>query len=270
MSHLIRTRLDPASAPSDKQDRFQNWLDSYQTVGTDSGYTEHAARKDDTMPAYDEFTGRFSVHEDVTTILTDLLDNRFPDVSWAVVHTRRDDAEASDYDADETYYDPELDNGVRSTPTFDRTGRFDLEYENIYAVVGGSEVTASAGTLSFDQPDDRATHDVFINSDGSLTLDAGDVQVATVEVHPGRIVDVTPAQFGLQSTDWDVHTTRGSPPSYFVDTSEPFPDRLEQDEVVRQFISSETQQALQDARDAGDVQTQLDHILDILDVIDLN
>jgi hypothetical protein len=272
MSHLIRARLDPSGAPSDKTTRFEEWLAAFETVGTDSGYTENPARPDGTAVAYDELVGRFAVGEDPDAVVDDLLNNRFPDASWLVVHTRQDDAEAEDLDSDETYYDPAMIDGVRSTPQFrlpDGGGLFSRDHGEVHAVVGGEEATAAAGTITVEQPDSPTTYEVRAAADGSLSVDGSGVLVATVECDPGRIRSVEPEAFSLPSTEFTQDTVRGSPPAYIADESEPFPDRLSRTEVVREHISEETSQALKDARNNGNTQEQLDHILDVLDVIDL-
>jgi len=243
MSHLIRARLDPSGAPSNKTTRFEEWLAAFETVGTDSGYTENPARPDGTAVAYDELVGRFAVDEDPDAVVGDLLNNRFPDASWLVVHTRQDDAEAGDLDPDETYYDPAMADGVRSTPSFrlpDGGGLFSRDHGKVHAVVSGEEVTAAAGTVEVEQPDSPTTYKLRVAADGSLSVGGSGALVATIECDPGRIRSVEPEPFSLPTTEFVQDTVRGSPPPYIEDESEPFPDRVDPDYFARNYVSEGT------------------------------
>jgi len=269
MSYVIRTRLDPIDAPSDKQQRFKDWLSSFDTVLDDSEYREIEARADGTMPAYDEAVARFDVREDINTILTALTEDHFPAVEWFVVHVRRDDREAdkSEYQDNPDYYDPEPTDGVRAPVSIERDGMFDLAYEDIHVVVNNSDVTVPAGSVSINEPTGVQQETLYATAEGEVSFESG-IRLADVQCHPGKIVAVETTEFSLRDSDWTTHSTRGSPPSYLADPDESFPERTGETEIVRERISADTEQQILDARDAGDVQAQIDQILDILNVID--
>ena len=268
MSHQIRVRLDPSDAPSNGKDKFKSWTSEFTTVAGDSYYNKNQARQDGTLEAYHEFAATFSIQEDIDTITSVLLNDYFPNAEWLVVHEIKTDSEANFVEDDKTYYSNELQNGLRATPRFSRDGLFSLSYKDIHVVSDGSEISSKSGTIEFDKPKSKTTHTVYAGSDGEVNIDTG-VPVAEVEVHPGKIVSVDVYEFELETTDWSIHTVRGNSPSYFENPGESFPEPSDQTPVVRQFITDEKRQKIVDARDNGDIQTQLDHVLDILDVIDI-
>jgi len=267
MAHQIRVRLNPADVPTDAQTRFDNLQADHRTVTTGS-YESMSPRPDGTRVGYVELNAYFDVREDVRTIIDDLTNNHFPNVAWLVVQHRETPAEGDAERQDPTYYDPDMTSGL-CAPVSVSADQHTLSYGDVAAVVGGSEVSATAGTLTVKPPADSPRADTLtIESDGSVVLNGDGAAVATLETHPGKIVSVEPADFSIPTSDWATEVTRGTPPTYLADPAEPMPDPLPTTEVIREHISDETADALRTARDAGDVQTQLDHILDVLDVID--
>jgi hypothetical protein len=268
MAHHIRAYLDPADAPTDAQTRFDAWQADHRTVTT-GRYDDVPTRPDGTRVGYIELNAYFDVRDDPTAIISDFTDNHFPSVSWLVVQHRETAAEGDAERQDTAYYDADMTNGLRAPVTVS-ANQHTLEYGDVAAVVGGSEVSAAAGSLTIDPPADSPRADTLtIESDGSVVLHGDGATVATLETHPGKIVSVDAAEFTVPTSAWSTKVTRGTPPTYLSDPAEPMPDPLTNTEVVREHISPETADALRSARDNGDVQAQLDHILDVLDVIDL-
>jgi hypothetical protein len=273
MSYLVRARLDPNTVSGDKQQKFDDWVAEHDDVLDDSEYRSISKRQDGTMEAYDELTGRFSVNSDVNAIVSSLVGDYYTDCDWLVVHTRKEDSEASEttYIQDSTYYEPGMSNGLRSDVTVDKTDSYTVSYDSVEAVVGGSEVSSASGQITVDEPDDEAKIvNLTVESDGSVVVDGSGYSFATVEVHPAKIVSIETEEFALESTDWgDAVEVRGSPSDYLVDESIDFPDRKQSEYVDRVNLSQDTANAILTARDNNNTQEQIDHILDVLDVIDL-
>lgn len=268
MAHHIRVRFNPTDAPTDAQTRFDSWQTDHHTV-TAGSYENVPPRPDGTRVGHVELNAYFDVRDDPQAIISDLTDNHLPSVSWLVVQHRETFAEGDAKRQDTAYYDPGMTNGLRA-PVVVSADQHIVEYGNVAAVVGGTEVSAPSGTLTVDPPADSPRADTLtIESDGSVVLNGDGAVVATLETHPGKIVSVDAAEFSVPTSDWTTELTRGTPPTYLSDPTEPMPDPLTNTEVVREHISPETADALRTARDSGDVQAQLDHILDVLDVIDL-
>lgn len=111
---------------------------------------------------------------------------------------------------------------------------------------------------------------MYVSTDGSIET-SGDLRISTTDIHPGKIVEIEPMVFELATSEFgDPVFVEGDPPAPFVDDSEEFPPEPPNQPVERQRISGETRQNILDARDNGDVQKQIDHVLDILDVLDLD
>lgn len=268
MAHHIHAYLDTTDAPTDAQTRFDNWQADHRTVTTGS-YEIVSPRPDGTRIGYVELNAYFDVRDDPQAIISDFTDNHFPNVSWLVVQHRETAAEGDAEQQDTAYYDPSMTNGLRAPVTV-TTNQHTIEYGDVAAVVGGSEVSALSGTLTVDAPTDSPRADTLtIESDGSVVPNGDGATVATLETHPGKINSVEAAEFSVPTSDWTTEVTRGTPPTYLSDPTEPMPVPLTNTEVVREHISEETADALRTARDSSDVQAQLDHILDVLDVIDL-
>jgi len=219
------------------------------------------------LQGYIEFRADLPATTDRQAAIDALTTDHFPDANWLVVHARHTNAERDDYADDPGYYDPGTD-GLLADPVFEHDGHT-LSWEDIYIRYAGSNHTIPAGERAFDAPEsDPRTVTLYATTDGTLA-ESGAVEVATVEIHPAKIVNVDAEQFTLPESEYSQAFVRGDPPTHFADESVAFPERLESKPVERQFISSDTEQAILNARDAGDTQAQIDHILDVLDVIDL-
>lgn len=268
MAHHIRAYLDPTDAPTDAQTRFDNWQADHRTVAAGS-YEDVPARPDGTAVGYIELNAYFDLRDDAATIISDLTDNHFPSVSWLVVQHRETDAEGETERENTAYYGSAKTDGLRAPVTVS-AAQHTVKWGDVAAVVGGSEVSAASGSLTIDPPSDTERTDALtIESDGSVAVNGSGYEFATLTVHPGKVVGLETAAFEVPTSAWTTEVTRGTPPTYLSDPTESMPDRLPPEAVDRTHISSETADALRTARDNGDVQAQLDHILDVLDVIDL-
>lgn len=233
MSHKIRGRLDPEDAPDDKQTRFEDWVAEFDTVLDDDGYREIEARDDGTRPAYDEFVARFDIRESVDEIVETLTEAYFPDVEYFVVHTRQDDAELEAKADDPDYYDPALETGLRTQPRIQRSWRFTLEYDSLYILVDGEEISIEGDYLDIEPPESgRDEVGVFASADGEVGFD-GDVEIARLDVHPGKIVSIDTADFSLPTSEWEQQMVRGDPPDYLANESVGFPDPVPLGDRVR-------------------------------------
>lgn len=240
MAHDIRFRLDPTAAPSDAAERVETWRSQFRPILPDRGtdYRTVDARGDGTRPAYAECRQLFDCRDDRAAILADLTETAFPDASWFVVHARRNDAELadSDYADDPDYYPPGQTNGLRAPVTMHRSGRFGVDYDAIHYLIDGTRHTVSAGTYRFDPPErDPEAVDLYADADETLGT-GGSVHVATVTVHPGKIVDIDTASVPQTTEEWGApDLTRGEPPTPLVDDSDSFPDPVPVNDRIAQL-----------------------------------
>lgn len=239
MAHEIRVRLHPDDAPTDASTQYENWRDSYRPILAEQSinYRSVPARGDGTRPAYDEFRVFFDQRDDRASILTDLVDNYFPTVSWFVVHARRNDAELSDptYATDPDYHDPDLVTGLRADVTIERSGVFTVAYDAIDYRIDGADYTVPSGEYTASTPESPTTTTLYATINGEVAT-TGEVPVADLTTHPGKIVSITPAKQPQTTDDWGTpHTTRGDPPTPFVDSTESFPDPVPLDERIGQL-----------------------------------
>ena len=249
MAYEIHTLIDAEGAPADAQTRFDDWYSNHDFVLVDreQGYTENPARDDGTLQGHHEFRVFLSLLDDPAAAVND-LEAAFPDASWMVVNTRRNDDELSrdPFRSDGAYYDPDASDGLRAAVD----AGFDshtLTHNGIRYLVGGTEHGVAAGDYAFDAPGGPTTKTLYAD-EGGLNLNGG-VEVATVEIHPGRIVDVEEADQPTTTSGWTTEVERGTPPSHFADETEDYPNPKPADYLDRTTIDDADEQAIYDAID---------------------
>jgi hypothetical protein len=120
-----------------------------------------------------------------------------------------------------------------------------VEYGDVAAVVNDSEVSAASGTLSVDPPEqDPRTDTLTVESDGDVTLNGGGVTLATLAVHPGKIVDVDTVAYTLPESDPTQVHSHGSPPDYMADPTIEWPEPLPADYFDRSVLSDDDLDAI--------------------------
>lgn len=246
MAYEIHTIIDGDAAPSDSTSVFDNWYANHSFVLTDrESANKNEARADGTLQGYHEFRVFLSLQESIDQAISDLTD-AYPDASWMVVNTRRNDAELtqSPLSEDETYHEPNMSDGLRASVDvgFDS---HTVEHETIHYVGSGVKQSIPAGEYSFDKPEEPTTETLYADVDGLNTT--GGVEVATAEVHPGRIADITAATQPTTEGAWTTTVNRGSPPSHFANETEALPTPEAREPVERQKISQETKDIIDNA-----------------------
>lgn len=251
MAYEINTTIDADGAPTDSQTKFDNWYANHNFVRPDreQGYTENPARDDGTLQGYHEFRVYLGLDEDLQATLSN-LEAQFSDASWLVTHVRRDDREVPESGPE--YCDPDMTDGLCAKVEASFDGHT-LNHNGVHALVGGTHTEVSTGGYTFGVPDGKNVVTLYVDDTGTLN-ETGGVEVATVEVHPGRIVNIDAAKQPVVNEDsWGTaEIVRGSPPSYFENKSEPLPDRLPVERVERQKMSGDTITAIDDALAAVD------------------
>lgn len=240
MSHIIRGRLDRETAPADAAEKYDEILEEYRPILDNPVFDKFTERWDGERPAYIELEVRLDVRDDPDRLVRDLEDI-FDGAEWLVIHTRADDSETDveEFRDDPAYYDPNLDNGLRAPVVIDRTARFEIEIDQVYAVIAGDEVETGGETLEIDRPESgRERNSLYLSSDGTISRNDG-FRIADVEVHAGKIVSIEPRAFTLPSGEFgDPDVVRGDPPEPFVDDSENFPPEPSNEERLRKLEAS--------------------------------
>jgi hypothetical protein len=236
MAYEIQTLIDADGAPSNANTKFDNWYANHNFVQTEREqiYTSNAPREDGTLQSYDEFRVYLGLDEDLQATLSD-LEAQFPDASWLVTHVRRDDGEVPESGHD--YCGPDITDGLCAKVEASFDGHT-LNHNGVHALVNGTHTEVSAGSYTFDVPDSKNVVTLYVDDSGTLN-ETGGVEVATVEVHPGRIVNIDAAEQPVVNEDsWGTaEIVRGTPPSHFENKSESLPDRLPTDNFDRNRVS---------------------------------
>jgi len=266
MSYQIKAVLNPTDAPTDKQSLFESWATEFDSLTHD--YTEYTANNTNTRPAYDELTARFDYTTDIDTVIDSLKTEYYPNAEWFAIFKRSDAYESNTdtYLTDPTYYSPNKTDGLTVPLTLSTDGHT-LEYDAIDYLIDETAYHIDSGSLKLDKPKDtKQTKTLYADANQSLNFSSG-LKLASIEVHPAKVVVKETANVEWPTTDYDTPVfTRGSPPTPFIDpdTSWPTPSY-----VTQEGVSQPTIDAILAAKEKGDTQAQIDHILDILDVIDL-
>jgi hypothetical protein len=224
MTHVIRTRLDTSTAPSDAADRAATAVDNYRAILPDSHRDYQTVTDITDDPLYDAFRARFDIRADVSAIVEDIVAAFDSDVEWLRVETRQDDREWSvaEYRDDPAYYDPDRREGHRTPPTLAREGLFEVGVGEAEYLVSGTEYSATGTTLRPDAPTDtKRTDTVVATTNGTIAhrtatapseTAADEVVVGELEVHPGKVLVISTADVDVPTTDWTVAHESGPVP----------------------------------------------------------
>lgn len=241
MAYEIHFLIDGESAPTDAATRFDDWYQNHTFVLPDreQQYTHHDAREDGTLQAYGEARVYLSLQADQQAAI-DALAAQYPDADWLAINTRRTDTELGidPWQSDPAYYDPAVSDGLRASisPEF---VNHTLSHGEIEYVFEDDTHSIPAGEYVFDEPSIETgpyTQTLYADDTGSVTERDG-TEIATVEVHPGRIVDIDAATQPRSETDWTTAVSRGSPPTHFADETADLPDPLPADYLDRNRVS---------------------------------
>jgi hypothetical protein len=266
MAYQTRLYVDTSTAPETLATDVSEWQTTHNALS--AAVEAVPPRKDGTRVGWTEVTAALPVTVDPTAAW-DALESLVNGADWYAIQTRQAAIEADARREDPTYYPVGMDSGLRA-PVSVSTHRHNVSHGAIHAVVGGREVTVEATTLSVAPPADTARTDALtITADGETAINGDGLTAAELTTHPAKIVSAEPVAYSLPETEWTTAATGGDPPAYLADPDTPMPDPLPSAAVDRTHISAETAEALRRAREASDTQAQLDHILDVLDVIDI-
>jgi hypothetical protein len=242
MAYKLHAYVDRSTAPSDLQTQFDDYENNHNTVQTGT-YTDEPPRDDGTRTGYIGLEAWLSVQANIDTAVSDLV-ALIDTADWGVVLQSQTDVESDTLRTDSSYYPPSLNNGLRAPVDVTAT-QHTIEYDNVAAVVNGSEVSAANGTLTVDPPEqDPRTDTLTIESDGSVTLNGSGVTLATLTVHPGKIVDVDTVAYGLPESDPTQVHSHGNPPDYMADPTVDWPEPLPADYFDRSVLSDDDLDAI--------------------------
>jgi hypothetical protein len=242
MAYKLHAYVDRGTAPSDLQTQFETYESNHNIVQSGT-YTDEPPRDDGTRTGYIGLEAWLSVQTDIDTAVSNLV-ALIDTADWGVVLQSQTDVEGEPLRTDSSYYPPSLKNGLRA-PVDVSTTQHTIEYDNVAAVVNDSEVSAANGTLTVDPPkQDPRTDTLTIESDGSVTLNGSGVTLATLTVHPGKIVDVETVTYGLPESDPTQIHSHGTPPDYMADPTIAWPEPLPSDYFDRSVLSDDDLDAI--------------------------
>ena len=235
MAYKLHAYVDRSTAPSDLHTQFGTYEANHNTVQNGT-YTDEPPRDDGTRTGYIGLETWLSVQTDIDTAVSDLV-ALIDTADWGVVLQSQTDIEGDTLQADTSYYPPSLTDGLRAPVTVS-ANQHTVEYGDVAAVVNGSEVSTPSDTLSVDPPEQAPRTDTLtIQSDGSVTLNGSGVTLATLTVHPGKIVDVDTVAYGLPESDPTQVHSHGTPPDYMADPTIDWPEPLPSDYFDRSVLS---------------------------------
>lgn len=268
MAYEIHTLIDADGAPTDAQTKYSWWRGHFDFVlsNRETSYTINEPRPDGTLQGYHEFRVFLSLKEDLQEVIN-ALESEFSDASWMVIHSRRidDELQQDPWKSDKQYYNRAVENGLRSPVDLGFTSHT-LNHEEINYLINGSEQSIPTGEYQFDVPDNKDSTTLYADKDGKLNQTNG-VKIADIEVHPGRIVNIDPAEQPYKSSDWSTEFTRGSPPKHFADKGVNFPDPLPSDYLdINEIDESDIQQIYTLIKNHSDPETS-ELAKNIVDVI---
>jgi len=242
MAYKLHAYVDRSTAPSDLQTQFNTYESNHNTVQSGT-YTDEPSRDDGTRTGYIGLKAWLSVQADIDAAVSDLV--AFIDTAdWGVVLQSQTDIEDDTLRTDTSYYSPSLSDGLRA-PVAVSTKQHTVEYADVAAVVNGSEVSARSDTLTVDPSEkDPRTDTLTIESDGNVTLNGSGVTLATLTIHPGKIVDVDTVAYNLPESDPTQVHSHGTPPDYMADPTIDWPEPLSSDYFDRSVLSDDDLDAI--------------------------
>jgi len=273
MAYEISGYVDATNAPSDAETVFNNWLSSHNTVTDSSRYRKVAKRDDGTLQAYHEFTAYLSFDENVDAALDDLINSRFSTVEWFVVHRSHSSIEESEYVNDETYFSSSMDTGLRANPSFTIDSPQVRSHGAIHYRINGTNYTVPSGSVDFSDVNLSNGVKLYATDTEELVIDGSGVLVG--EVSDNATIDgenaphITTEGFSIPETDDSIHFVRGTPPTYFENPTESFPESINPEYFARNYVSEESLSAIETQidnlkTDNPDVADALDNIAHII------
>jgi len=236
MAYKLHAYVDRSTAPSDLQTQFDTYESNHNTIQS-SIYTDEPPRDDGTRTGYIGLETWLSVQGDIDTAVSELV-TLIDTADWGVVLQSQTDIEGDTLRTDTSYYPPSLSDGLRA-PVAVSANQHTIKYDDIAAVVNGSEVSTPSGTLTVDAPEqDPRTDTLTIESDGNVVVNGSGVTLATLTVHPGKIVDVDTVAYGLPESDATQIHSHGTPPTYMADPTIDWPEPLPSDYFDRSVLSN--------------------------------
>lgn len=224
MSHVIRARLDTATAPSDAETRIENWKTGHRPILEDDEIGYRTVTDIDGNDLYDEVMVRFDIRDDLQPIVDDLENAFVDDVDWLLIETEIDDREWNEaaYRDDPDYYPPSWTDEHRTPPELIRAGLFEVGVEAANYLIGGTELSTSSTEITVPASDSGVRGDVVVvtadatveHRQGTDRTDVGsDALVAGVlEVHPGKVVIIDREEIEVTTTDWTIAVESGTVP----------------------------------------------------------
>lgn len=224
MSHVVRIRLDSATAPSDADTRIGNWKESHRPILEDDEITYRTVTDIDDTELYDEALVRFDIRDDLQPIVDDLEAAFVGDVDWLLIETQTDDREWNDaaYRDDPDYYPPGWTDEHRTPPELTRQGLWEVGVSDTNYLIGGTEISAAGTTISVDASDSGVRTDVIAVTDsgtvehltatGRGDLPADKLVAGELEVHPGKVVIIDREEISVTTTDWTTAVEDGTAP----------------------------------------------------------
>jgi len=242
MAYKLHADVDRSTAPSDLQTQFDTYESNHNIVQSGT-YTDEPPRDDGTRTGYIGLEAWLSVQADIDTAVSDLI-ALIDTADWGVVLQSQTVIEGDTLRADTSYYPPSLSDGLRA-PVAVSANQHTIEHGDVAAVVNGSEVSAPNDTLTVDPPEqDPRTDTLTIESDGTVVVNGSGVTLATLTVHPGKIVDVDTVAYGLPESDPTQVHSHGSPPDYMADPTIDWLERLPADYFDRSVLSDDDLDAI--------------------------
>lgn len=242
MAYKLHAYVDRSTAPSDLHTQFGTYEANHNTVQNGT-YTDEPPRDDGTRTGYIGLETWLSVETDNNIAVSDLV-ALIDTADWSVVLQSQTDVEGDTLRTDTSYYPPSLSDGLRAPVTVS-ANQHTVEYRDVAAVVNGSEVSATNDTLTVDPPEQTPRTDTLtIGSDGNVVVNGSGVTLATLTVHPGKIVDVDTVAYGLPESDPTQVHSHGSPPDYMADPTIDWPEPLLTDYFDRSVLSDDDLDAI--------------------------
>jgi len=163
MAYKLHAYVDRSTAPSDLHTQFGTYEANHNTVQNGT-YTDEPPRDDGTRTGYIGLETWLSVQADIDMAVSDLV-ALIDTADWSVVLQSQTDVEGDTLRTDTSYYPPSLSNALRAPITVSANQHI-INYDDVAAVVNGTEVSTPSGTLTVDSPKQNPRTD-------ALTIEVG-------------------------------------------------------------------------------------------------